>query len=182
MPQPNTTGGNLMSYPSTVDTGLVAPITLWNDASIATAGSVLTAGAIYFVGIELLAPITVAQMRTSFGATSPTGNVDMGIYDATGTNGKPNNRLGSTGAILSTTGLFTQNLTANVSLSPGQYWLALVDNVADTPAAKTVLTAGLAQAWRSTGTSNTSLPSTAPALQTTSLLVDVEGLISGSFS
>src|SRR6185369_9875626 len=98
--------------------------------SVAVNAIALTAGAAFLHAVTLQAQVTIAQMRINISG-SPTGNIDMGIYDATGTNGAPNNRLGSTGANAATTGLFTKSLTANVVLPPGQYWLALLDTVAD---------------------------------------------------
>lgn len=167
-----------------------APLMLRNDGMITTTNVTLTGGAIYFCGIELFAPVTVAQMRTEFGG-SPTGNVDMGIYDATGTSNKPGTLLCSTGAVSATgTGgtLFTQNLAnpaATYALSPGRYWLAIIDSVGDSVAGKTGILGGLTLMWRSTGTSNSSLGSvgsSAPSLQATTLIPQVDGLISGSFS
>src|SRR5258708_1303363 len=91
----------------------------------------LTAGVAYFSSVSVLTTVTVTKMRCQFSG-APTGNVDMGIFDATGANGGPGNMLGHTGAILSATGVFTQNLTAKLTLSPGLYWLAWLDTVAVT--------------------------------------------------
>ena len=44
--------------------------------------SVVTAGSAYFSLLILYATVTVTQMRTMLSG-SPTGNVDMGIYDNT---------------------------------------------------------------------------------------------------
>ncbi len=133
-----------MGYASTVDTGQVVPQALTPDATDMNnaAAAALTTNRIYFCSVTLLASVTVTQMRCQF-TGAPTGNCDMGIYDATGTNGAPNNLLGHTGAIAATTGLFTKSLTANLPLSPGQYWLAWLDTVADTVGRSTGLgTAG----------------------------------------
>ncbi|SRR6266496_599774 len=90
----------------------------------------LTSSRIYFCPVTVFAAVTVTQMRCQFSG-AVTGNVDMGIYDSSGTNGAPNNLLGHTGAIAAVTGLFTQSLTANLLLLPGIYWLAWVDTSAD---------------------------------------------------
>jgi len=111
---------------------LSAPLLLVADTSDPNAGSAaaLTASRIYFGPMTLYAPVMVTQMRCFFSG-AVTGNCDMGIYDSTGPNGVPNNLLAHTGAIAAVTGLFTQNLTANLLLFPGRYWLAWLDTVAD---------------------------------------------------
>src|SRR5260221_10213561 len=181
MPQPATTGGG-MGYPNTVDSGQIQPFILTNvTGQGAAATSATTAGAAFFVGVELYAPITIAQMRTVFSG-APTGNVDMGIYDATGANGGPGNLLGHTGAIVATTGVFTKALTANLLLSPGQYWLAFLDTVADSVAVKTMQGANVGAVWRSVSTALAVLPASAGSVQTTTVAILLDGLISGGFS
>src|SRR5215469_3576958 len=96
-----------------------------------TATTAVTAGAAYAAPCQLLAQVTVTQMRCSLSG-SPTGNIDMGIFDSTGSNGGPGNLLGHTGANAASTGVFTKSLTANLALSPGLYWLAFLDTVGDT--------------------------------------------------
>jgi hypothetical protein len=113
---------------------------------------------------------------------SPTGNIDMGIYDATGTNNGPNNLLGHTGANAAATGLFTKSLTANLLLSPGQYWLAFLDTVGDSIFARTATAAGLPVVVRTSATNLTVLPSTIGAVADNAIEVGVIGLILNSYS
>lgn len=183
MPQPVSTGG-LMGYPSSVDTGQVAPFTLeTSDITVLSSATSVTSGRAYFCPYVLQAFVTVAQMRCDITAASPTGNVDMGIYDASGANGSPGNRLGSTGANAATTGLFTKSLTANLILPPGQYWLAFVDTVgADQPANRSSLVAGMGALYQTNATNLTVLPSSAGAVADSSFRIGVMALLSGSFS
>lgn len=90
----------------------------------------LTLQRIYFCPVTPDFYSTVTSLTCQFGA-APSGNCSMGIYDSSGTNGVPLNLLAGTGAIAATAGLFTQNLTANLFLSPGSYWFAWLDTVAD---------------------------------------------------
>ncbi len=171
-----------MGYPSTVDTGQVQPFMLADPTALSGgAGAVVTAGSAYFVGYVLLAQVTVSQMRTWFGG-SPTGQVDMGIYDATGTNNGPGNLLGHTGANTAAAAVFTKSLTANLTLPPGQYWLAILDTVADTIMSRSVNTGGMAPAYKTTATNLTVLPSTAGAIATNNLCQAIEALLLNSFS
>lgn len=168
-----------MGYPSTVDTGQVMPAALYADDIItATSSATLTAGAAYLSACELYASITVTQMRCQLSGTV-SGNVDMGIYDAN------LNLLGHTGAIAAVTGIFTQNLTSNLFLSPGQYWIAWVDTVADAVyrAQATNGGTGMTPSIRSTATNLTSLPSSlASATSDNSNRVAVMALRSGGYS
>lgn len=184
MPQPTTTGGSLMSYASTVDTGQIAPFTLETpDITVLSTAVSLQAGSAYFSPVLLYASVTVTQMRCNFSAASPTGNCDMGIYDATGTNGAPGNLLGHTGAIAAATGNFTKSLTANLTLSPGQYWLAFIDTVGtDNPCLRASIVAGLGALYRTTATNLTVLPATTGAVSDTATRVGVMALLLNSFS
>ncbi len=105
---------------------LVADFTDPNGGSLAA----LTANRIYFAPLSLFTSFTITQMRCWLSG-APTGNVDMGIYDTAGTNNTPLNLLGHTGAIAAVTGSFTQNLIANLTLSPGAYWICWLDTAAD---------------------------------------------------
>lgn len=159
-----------------------APFILYDPTSLAAGASALpTAGAAFFVGYMLYAPVTVTQMRASL-ASSPTGNVDMGIYDASGTNGQPNNLLGHTGAIAATTGVFTQNLTANLALLPGKYWLAFLDTVADNVQFRSTFAGGMGPYYRTTATNLTALPNPAGAIAANGNAIAIEALLSGGFS
>lgn len=182
MPYPTTIGGALMGYPTTVDANQVTPQLLYvpGQENNTVTGTV-NAGSAYLFPYPLLAQVTVTQMRTAFSG-SPTGNVDMGIYDSTGTNGGPNNLLGHTGAIAATTGLFTKSLTANLTLSQGLYWLAILDTVADTTYTRTVGAAGMGAMYKTSATNLTVLPSTIGAVADTNTFVALFALISGAFS
>lgn len=149
--------------------------------SVAVNATAITAGAAFFNGIKLDATVTVVQMRINISG-SPTGNIDMGIYDATGTNGAPNNLLGHTGAIAATTGLFTKSLTANLVLPPGQYWLALLDTVADSIFGRLTTASGLPVVMRTTATNLTVLPSTVGTVADNANEFGIIALLQNSFS
>lgn len=182
MPQPANTGGGLMGYPSSVDTGQIAPFTLeQSDVTVLTA-TAITAGRAFFSALPpLYATVTVTQMRC-FLSGSPTGNIDMGIYDATGANNAPNNLLGHTGAIAATTGVFTKSLLANTILPPGLYWLAIVDTVADSIGLRSGLAANIGVNVQSSSSALTVLPSTAGTVGNSIIRVGLEALLSGSWS
>lgn len=182
MPYPTTIGGGLMSYASTVDTGQAQPLIFQAAAAEqGTATFAVTAGSAYFSIATLYAPITITQMRMGL-TGSPTGNIDMGIYDSTGTNGQPNNLLAHTGANAAAAGIFTKSLTANLLLSPGIYWIAFLDTVADTIPGRTTSANGNGAMYKTTSTSLTVLPATAGAIATINATVQVYGLVSGGFS
>src|SRR5260221_8699477 len=150
------------------------------DANNNGAGA-LTAGVAYFSSVSVLTTVTITKMRCQFSG-APTGNVDMGIFDATGANGGPGNMLGHTGAILSATGVFTQNLTANLTLSPGLYWLAWLDTVADTVFRNaTPANTGCNPSVRSTSTTLTVLASSIAVVDTPNRPA-VVALLSGGYS
>lgn len=141
----------------------------------------VTAGAAYLIAVDLLATITISQMRTTISGT-PTGNIDMGIYDATGTNNGPNNLLGHTGANAAVTGQFTKSLTANLTLNPGQYWIAILDTVADQITARVIPSTGFCPNVRTVATNLTVLPSTIGSVANNNTEYGVCGLILNSFS
>lgn len=161
---------------------LPIPQMLVTDATDANnnATGVLTAGVAYFSSISVLTTVTVTQMRCQFSG-APTGNCDMGIFDATGTNGAPGNMLGHTGAIAATTGVFTKSLTANLTLSPGLYWLAWLDTVADTVFRSAPTNIGGNPSVRSTSTTLTVLASSI-AVTDSGNRVAVVALLSGGYS
>lgn len=141
----------------------------------------VTAGSAYFSLIQVLAPCTVTNMRCYFNGT-PTGNVDMGVYDAKGTNGAPQNLLGNTGAQASATGLFTKALSANLLLSPGNYWLAFVDTVADSVSSRQSAVSGMGPMYKTTSTSLTNLPATAGPIAIINFLPAIYAIVSGGYS
>ncbi len=142
----------------------VAPFILQNEGFSFAANSAGTgpavAGSVVFASFQVSVPVTVSQMRTAFSGT-PTGNCDMGIYDASGAGFIPGNLLGHTGAIAATTGMFTKSLTANLLLSPGKYWLAFLDTVADTVFGTQVAASGMGSIMKTSATGLTVLPATA---------------------
>ena len=166
----------LFSYPP-------APLMLSTPGvESATAVTAVVAGAAYASLVQVLAPVTITQMRTSFSGT-PTGNVDLGIYDATGANGYPGNLLAHTGANAAATGTFTKNLTANITLTPGNYWLAFVDTVADSVAqSRSVNASGIAALTRTTSTSLTVLPASFGANSDSNIFLVVLGIVNGGYS
>jgi len=120
MPNPTNTGGGLMGYPSSVDTGLITPWIIPSEENVMQGSSfTLTANTVYLYLLELQGPATIPSMRYRMGATA-TGTVDLGIYDGSG------NLLGHTGAVSTVaSGLNTINLISSLNLSPGRYALAL---------------------------------------------------------
>ena len=188
-----------------------APFTLESPDVTVLTGTALTAGRAFFTALPpLYASVIVAQMRCFVSSASPTGNIDMGIYDATGTNNAPNNLLGHTGAIAATTGLFTKNLTgannapnnllghtgaiaaatgvftksliANTTIPPGLYWLAIVDTVADSIGMRSGVTASIGANVQTSSASLTVLPNPAGAVTNSILRAGLEALLSGSWS
>ena len=115
-----------------------APLALYDGeiASQATA-SALVANTAYLVGVTLLAPAVLTNMRVRCNAGG-NGHYDVGLYDATGANGAPNNLLTHAAATASSLATSSATLTpaligGNLALSPGRYWLALwCDNATDT--------------------------------------------------
>lgn len=137
MPQPTTTGGSLMGYASSVDTGQVVPFALYDGELAATSSSAGVANTAYLVGVTLRVNAVMTAIRVRF-AAGGSGHFDLGVYDATGTNNTPNNLLAhaaSTAASIATaTGTQTPAfIGGNLPLSPGNYWLAFwIDNATDT--------------------------------------------------
>lgn len=120
MPAPSTTGGALMGYPTTVDTGQVAPLIIGSDtmAAVSVSGVMNAANEVDLFEFELSAQVTISGMRIRVTATA-TGTTDLGIYDVNG------NLLTHTGAVAnvaSTT--MTNNFAAAITLGPGVYYLA----------------------------------------------------------
>lgn|GEM_PF-2080636 len=72
--------------------------------------------------------VTLAQTATiqslSFYVTSASGNLILGIYDATGPKGGPGKLKASTASFTPKTGWNTANVATPVSLTAGAYWLA----------------------------------------------------------
>lgn len=118
---------------------LPTPQALYDGEIATTASSAGVANTCYLVATrELLVPATLTNVRCGFNTVGGTGHYDVGIYDATGTNGAPGNLLAhaasSATALATAAGNQTPALIGgNLSLSPGRYWLALwIDNATDT--------------------------------------------------
>ena len=108
------------------------------DGELATTGAAAgVATTCYLVGVVLWTPATLTNVRCGFGAGG-SGHYDVGIYDATGTNGAPNNLLAHAAATATSIATATGNQTpaligGNLALAAGRYWLALwIDNATDT--------------------------------------------------
>lgn len=158
-----------------------SPIVITDMFSLANGTAAITAGFAFYTGFTLQGTTTFSKMRTVLGG-APTGNIDLGIYDATGTNGLPGTLLGHTGAQTSATGVFTKNLLANTTLSPGQYWLALVDTVADTFNFFNSGAAGMGAFARSNAGGLSVLPATAGAASAQGQTFAMEALVLNGFS
>jgi hypothetical protein len=88
-------------------------------AGSATPGANVAEFSVFFI------PYKLAITRIAFAVLIQSGNVDVGIYDATGTSGSPGARLshsGSTACPSNAAGLTIPSVT----LTPGLYWLAIV--------------------------------------------------------
>ena len=72
----------------------------------------------------LSAPGTIQSL--SLYVSTASGNMYLGIYDATGPSGGPGNWLASTASFTATTGWNTASVITPVSLPAGTYWLAFV--------------------------------------------------------
>jgi len=159
-----------MGYPSSVDTGQIIPAALYDGeiASQATA-TALVANTAYLVGVTLNvnAVLTGIRVRCDAGGN---GHYDVGIYDASGTNGAPGNLLAHAAATATSlaTSAGANNLTpaligGNLSLAPGRYWLALwCDNATDTW--QKVASSNGNLTILQTGTNNGPLPALASSL------------------
>ncbi len=141
----------------------------------------MSAGSAMFYLLTVNATVTLTQMRTWFGGT-PTGSYDMGIYDATGTNGAPNNLLRHTGANAAAAGMQTQNLTSNLTISPGNYWIAMLDTVADTVSIRNGNAAGLTPLCKTSATNLTVLPSVAGTVVDNTACILISALTLNGYS
>jgi hypothetical protein len=171
--------GNISQTPFLPAPAFLAPEGVFIAAT--STGIALPSGSAVLSFVELRVPVTINQMRCTFSGT-PTGNVDMGIYDATGSNDLPNNLLGHTGINVAATGSFTKSLTANLSLNPGQYWIALLDTVADSVLARGSGTAGVGPIVKTSATNLTVLPATIGAVANTLNLYSCFALIQNGWS
>src|ERR1700741_2643841 len=71
---------------------------------------------------------TLSQSATiqsmSFYVTAAAGQLRFGIYDATGPGGGPGTKIAETAEITPVVGWNTANVTSQVTLTSGTYWLA----------------------------------------------------------
>lgn len=108
----------------------IAPLIIADEAVAATASASTVYGAniVYLYAFELQATATISGAKWRVGATA-TGTTDIGIYDSGG------NLLTHTGAVANVAST-TQSANfsgGNYTLSPGQYFMALVvSNATDT--------------------------------------------------
>jgi len=90
--------------------------------------AVLSAGDGQNGNLLLAQSTSLAQSATteslSFYVTSASGNLILGIYDATGPNGGPGALIASTANFTPTTGWNTAQVVTPVSLAAGTYWQA----------------------------------------------------------
>lgn len=145
-----------MGYPSSVDSGGVAPWAIVEEGIPPSGAShVLTANQVYLWGFEIQTPITIDTLTWKMAATV-TGTTDVGIYDANG------NLLAHSGA---TTNVANSNNTATLtnalSIGPGRYLLALCpSNGTDTYSGVNAAGSGLV---RSMGCANAATAGVLPA-------------------
>src|SRR6266705_6361554 len=182
MPQPSTTGGALMGYPSTVDTGQVTPWIVEGISAIAGNGNaVLVANTVYLWAFKLNSPTTILGMRWRMAATA-TGKTDAGIYDSSG------NLLANIGATVNTANLDQSvNFATALNLSPGKYYMALTPgNSTDTYGRAGGLVAGTITITRamtatnnSTGTTTPVLPGTTGGTAASNLMPSLSAIIQG---
>jgi hypothetical protein len=78
--------------------------------------------------------------------------------------------------------MFTQNLTANLPLGPGRYWLAFLDTASDQPAMRQSVVAGIGTAVRTTVTNLSVLPPVLGSVANNTNKVGLVALLSGSWS
>jgi hypothetical protein len=69
-------------------------------------------------------PQSATIVSLSFYVRQASGNLILGLYDATGYNGGPGNLLAATNSFATASGWNTANVTAPVTLAAGNYWLA----------------------------------------------------------
>lgn len=78
--------------------------------------------------LELAQSAALSQSATlvslSFYVTHPSGNLMLGIYDASGPRGGPGKLVAETGSFATANGWNTANVATPVTLSAGNYWLA----------------------------------------------------------
>ena len=128
-----------------------APWLLESGESGQSSAGALVANTTYLVAVIVPAAITIVSMR--YRCTTASGNCDLGIYDPVTTN-----LLGHTGAVAVASGVQNVNLTANLVIGPGRYYLAFwIDNATATIFRVASTNENLTNALNSTSTNATSL-------------------------
>ena len=122
MPAPATTGGGLMSYPASVDSGGIAPVIISNEpANIGgNVTSTVTALAVLLYAFEIQASVSVTAARWHMGTTA-TGTANMAIYTAAGALVSGSD-TGAVTNVASSDVTFTY--TTPIPLAAGQYFMA----------------------------------------------------------
>src|SRR5258707_8563363 len=173
MPQPPTTGGALMGYPSTVDTGQVQPQFIGTEP-VGLAGALtilLTANQVYLYLFELSAQEIIAGVKWRMGATT-TGHTNMGIYTYAG-NLVAGSDTGAQLNVANTNQSFTY--ATAVTLGQGSYYIALAcDNATDTYEGITAPTGG-SQISRHRAATNALAAGALPATTGTILTAGTKG-------
>ena len=163
---------------------LPAPFFLGPDTLVlATNGTgPAIAGQIIANGYVLNTNVSISSMRIGFSG-SPTGTVQLGIYSANTTNNFPAQLLGSTPTFTATAGIITKNFNSILNLTPGLYWLAFLDTVADTVfGTGGTAGAGFYATVLTTATGLSSLPSTFGAASTNNVAMAFSALITNGWS
>ncbi len=116
---------DLTGNASSASSGLI--VTIPNTITIGETNA-LSTGDNGNAGFLLAQKATLSQsakiLSLSFYTTNGTGKLRLGIYDSTGTSGGPGALKAQTAEITPAAGWNTANVTSQVTLSPGTYWLA----------------------------------------------------------
>lgn len=104
-----------------VTTAPGAPFTIGETAVLSTTDS--GNGNLLLVQNATLSQAATLQ-SLSFDVKAASGNLRLGIYDATGPGGGPGNLLAQTNSFVPVLGWNTQPVMTPVALQPGNYWLA----------------------------------------------------------
>lgn len=111
-----------------------------DEALSSVASAALVANQVYLYACVVLTPVQVAGI--SLNAATPTGTVDVGIYDHNG------NLLIDSGAIAAVNATHEYPFTSQITLAPGRYFLAMCPSVADAYFRKNGLPAGMSRTYQ----------------------------------
>lgn len=133
---------------------VVQPWSLFEGEVSNNGSAALAANTTYLDAVVLYTAVTITGMVCRCNSAN-TGNIDMGIYDSGG------NLLGHTGVTALAANTNTVNLTANLALSAGRYYLALwIDNATAVMVRNNTNSSGLGIILVSAGTNAGGLAST----------------------